>query len=253
MRFQNEQPLVNLFCLPYRLKNMVRLFLHHLLLIESLHDSRPMLGAGSNSRVEIFQVFMGTWLWQGEADQQVFHSLFIPTFARCLSIFVKSPFLHLGIYIVQSRCRGDLGLTRWAMPHWNLEVAIPWDWVRACVVLSGDGWTRGSVFECKRCHQGVLQSGGSCVHTITLPNTNVDHYIYISIYFVCTVYVCVCMYVYVYLHLPTNKCAHMYAYCLWWYMCTLYKLYSMTIEYLFSYYLNYNVLVAHMLATFNKS
>ena len=44
------------------------------------------------------------------------------------------------------------------------------------MVLSGDGWTRGSVFECKRCHQGVLQSGGSCVYTITLPNTNVDHY-----------------------------------------------------------------------------
>ena len=31
------------------------------------------------------------------------------------------------------------------------------------MVLSGDGWTRESVFECGRCHQGVLQSGGSCV------------------------------------------------------------------------------------------
>ena len=31
------------------------------------------------------------------------------------------------------------------------------------MVLSGDGWTRGSVFECGRCHQGVQQSGGSCV------------------------------------------------------------------------------------------
>ena len=31
------------------------------------------------------------------------------------------------------------------------------------MVLSGDGWTRESVFECKRCHQGIRQSGGSCV------------------------------------------------------------------------------------------
>ena len=29
------------------------------LLLESLHDSRPMLGAGSSSGVELFQVFMG--------------------------------------------------------------------------------------------------------------------------------------------------------------------------------------------------
>ena len=34
------------------------------------------------------------------------------------------------------------------MPHSNLEVAIPWDRMRACVVLSGDCWTRESVFEC---------------------------------------------------------------------------------------------------------
>ena len=31
---------------------------------------------------------------------------------------------------------GDLGLTRWAMSHSNLDVVIPWDWMRACVVLS---------------------------------------------------------------------------------------------------------------------
>ena len=35
--------------------------------------------------------------------------------------------------------------------------------MRACVVLSGDGWTRESVFEYGHCHRGVLQSGGSCV------------------------------------------------------------------------------------------
>ena len=34
------------------------------LLFKSLHDSRPMLGAGSSSGVELFQVFMGTRLWQ---------------------------------------------------------------------------------------------------------------------------------------------------------------------------------------------
>ena len=39
---------------------------------------------------------MGTRLWQDGADQQVFHCLYIPTFARCLSIFVESPFLHKG-------------------------------------------------------------------------------------------------------------------------------------------------------------
>ena len=48
------------------------------------------------------------------------------------------------------------------MPHSNLEVAIPWELMRACAVLFGDSWTRESVFECARCHQGVQQSGGSC-------------------------------------------------------------------------------------------
>ena len=67
-----------------------------LLLLESLHDSRLMLGAGSSSGVELFQVFMCTRLWQDRVDQQVFHCLFIPTFARCLSILVESQFLHKG-------------------------------------------------------------------------------------------------------------------------------------------------------------
>ena len=35
-----------------------------LCILESLHDSYPMLGAGSSSWVELFQVFMGTLLWQ---------------------------------------------------------------------------------------------------------------------------------------------------------------------------------------------
>ena len=38
------------------------------LLVESLHDFRPMLGAGSSSEVELLRVFMGTGLWQGGAD-----------------------------------------------------------------------------------------------------------------------------------------------------------------------------------------
>ena len=40
----------------------------------------------------------GTGLWQDAdvADWQVFNSRFIPTFARCLSILVVSPFLHTG-------------------------------------------------------------------------------------------------------------------------------------------------------------
>ena len=66
------------------------------LLLESLYDSRPMLGAGSSSGVDIFQVFMGTGLWQDGADQQMFHRLFIPTFARCLSILVESTFMLKG-------------------------------------------------------------------------------------------------------------------------------------------------------------
>ena len=53
-----------------------------------------MLGVGSSSGVELFQVFIGTGLWRDVADQQVFHCLFIPTFARCLSILVQSSFLH---------------------------------------------------------------------------------------------------------------------------------------------------------------
>ena len=39
-----------------------------ILLLESLHDFRPMLGAGSISGVELFQFFMRTGLWQDGAD-----------------------------------------------------------------------------------------------------------------------------------------------------------------------------------------
>ena len=85
--------------------------------------------------------------------------MFIPTFARCLSILAESQFLHKG-FASPSPCPEA---TRWIMPSSNQEVAIPWGWRRADVVLSVDGWTRGSVFECGRCHQWVQQSGGSCV------------------------------------------------------------------------------------------
>ena len=49
------------------------------------------------------------------------------------------------------------------MPHTNMDVAFPCARRRVCAVLCGDGWIRGSVFECRRCHQCVQQSGGSCV------------------------------------------------------------------------------------------
>ena len=59
--------------------------------------------SGSSSGVELFQVCMGTRLWQDGAYQQVFHGLFIPTFARCLSILVECPFLHKG-FAASSPC-----------------------------------------------------------------------------------------------------------------------------------------------------
>ena len=78
-----------------------------LLLLESLNYSCPLLGAGSSSGVELFQVFIRTGLWQDGADQQVFHCLFIPTFTRCLSILVESQFLHKG-FASSSHCPGAI-------------------------------------------------------------------------------------------------------------------------------------------------
>ena len=89
--------------------------------------------------------------------------------SRCF-IVCSSPHMHVvcpsslnphfsyWLCIVESLSGGDLGLTKWPMPHSNLEAAIPWDWMRACVVLSGDGWPGGSIFECGRCHEGVQQA-----------------------------------------------------------------------------------------------
>ena len=82
-------------------------FSQTLLLLESLHDSRPMVGAGSSSVAELFQVFMGTGLWKDAADQQVFRCLFIPTFARCLSSLVESPFLIKG-FATSSPCPEEI-------------------------------------------------------------------------------------------------------------------------------------------------
>ena len=49
----------------------------------------PDTGASSSeSEIELFQVFMGTGLWQVGADQQVFNCLSVPTFARSLPTFV---------------------------------------------------------------------------------------------------------------------------------------------------------------------
>ena len=38
-------------------------------------------------------------LWQDGTDQQLFHCMFIPTFARCLSILVESIFLHNFMFV----------------------------------------------------------------------------------------------------------------------------------------------------------
>ena len=43
------------------------------------------------------------------------------------------------------------------------------------MVLSGDGWTKGSVFKCGRCHQGVQQSGGSCVLILVSFRLDIAH------------------------------------------------------------------------------
>ena len=130
-----------------------------LLLLESLHYFRPMLGAGSSSGMNSSR---SSWVRGcGRMGQT----------SMCF-IVCSSPHSHavhhftisaLGLCIVQSLSGDELGLTRCAMPHSNLEVAIPWGWRRACVVWFGYGWTRGSVFECGCCHQGFQQCGGSCV------------------------------------------------------------------------------------------
>ena len=61
---------------------------------------------------------MGTGLWQDGADQQVFHGLFIPIFAHCLSILVESPFLHKG-FASSSPCPGRFRLDQ--VGHASLE------------------------------------------------------------------------------------------------------------------------------------
>ena len=89
-------------------------------------------------------------------------SLYVHPHIRTLPVLHRwIPISASGLCIVQSLSGDDIGLTRWVMPHSNLEVAFYWGWRRACVVLSEDGLTRRSVFECGRCHQGVQQSGGS--------------------------------------------------------------------------------------------
>ena len=51
----------------------------------------------------------------------------------------------------------------WAMSHSKPGGNDSLGLNESFVVFSGDGWTRESVFEYGRCHQGVRQSGGSCV------------------------------------------------------------------------------------------
>ena len=112
---------------------------------------------------------MGTRLWQDGADQQVFHGLFIPTFARCLSILVESPFLHKG-FASSSPCpeaikalpgggSDSLGLneslcgvvSRWLDQRGSLRMrALP---------------SRGSTEWRKLCLDCCLYLAGSCSYT----------------------------------------------------------------------------------------
>ena len=108
----------------------------------------PMFGAGSSSGVELFQVFMGRGLWQDGADQQMFHCLFIPTFARCLSILVESPCLHKG-FASSSPFRWRFRLAQ--VGHATLEPGGS-DYLGLNESLYSVIW---SVFECRRSRQGV--------------------------------------------------------------------------------------------------
>ena len=55
----------------YFVEFIIDLAPHMDLLLESLHDFRPMLSAGSISGVELVQVFMGTRLWQDWAELRI--------------------------------------------------------------------------------------------------------------------------------------------------------------------------------------
>ena len=96
-------------------------------LLESLHYSRPMLGAGSSSGVELFK---GTGLWQ---TNRCFRRLFIPTFARCLSILIESPFVHKG-FASCSRCPGGDFVS---YASFVAGVGAEWELVWCCLELAG--------------------------------------------------------------------------------------------------------------------
>ena len=132
-----------------------------------------MLGAGSSSGVELFQVFMGTGLWQDGADQKVFHGLFIPTFAHCLSILVESPFLHKDLHLpvpVRRRFRLD------QVGHASLEpggsdslglneslCGVVWRWLDQRFSLRVRALpSRGSTEWRKLCLHFTLFLAGSC-------------------------------------------------------------------------------------------
>ena len=125
-----------------------------------------MLGAGSSLGVELFHVFMCTGLWQDGADQQYvcFIVCSVHPHTRTLSvqsILVESPFLHNGFASsIPFRRRFRLDKVGHASlvpgdsdslgPNESL-CGVVWCWIR---------W---AVFECGCCHQGLQQSGGSCV------------------------------------------------------------------------------------------
>ena len=119
---------------------------------------------------------MGTRLWQDGADRQVFHGLFIPTFARCRSIFVESPFLHKGFASAKSLSGGRRRFRLDQVGHVSLEPGgsdslglneslcdVLWRWLDQRVSLRVRALpSRGSTEWRKLCLDFSLFLAGSC-------------------------------------------------------------------------------------------
>ena len=105
---------------------------------------------------------MDTRLWQDGADQHVFHGLFIPHSHVVCPSSLNPHFCIRDLHRpVPDRRRFRLD----QVGHVSLEPGGS-DSLELNESLCGVVWRwlyRESVFESGRCHQGVRQSGGSCV------------------------------------------------------------------------------------------
>ena len=104
--------------------------LHPSLLLESLHDSRPMLGAGSSSGCILPGLHVNSVVAEWGRPAGV--SVSVHPHIRTLSVHRR--WVPISAYVpclVRSLSGGDLGLTSCVIPQSNLEVAIPWGWRRA--------------------------------------------------------------------------------------------------------------------------